>query len=850
VRGQCERSSGRIAFCDKEDCYRDSHERPECYAQRLAGVRSVRLPESMSSRRPRESIPPSAKDDKMKKFVCILLAAVSLLAGMSAVSLSRAVPVQGAEGALNWGANIAGLGMGGRNDGYHVHGTYGEHYRKNTSAEIAYLHSKGFDYHRVQFMWYRVQHDLYAGLDSTDLGYLDDVVTMVSDQGMQCSIVPFDYGWYYDVSEDTYYSIGTEQVPTAAFADLWTKLATHFKGKVWAYDLINEPRQMTGGFTAWFDASQAAINAIRAVDTTTPIIVPGYAWSSTWYWYQNGNDGLKNLVDPSNNLIFEGHQYFDGDTTGTYTTGDTITGYTGEPEDRAEPLLQPFVEWCRANNKVGLIGEMGTPGTDFWLSVLRPALDYLVECDDAIKYMQMQSCWTCNDQGYSWKDNYIMSVAPYGSPFGADNCNGAERAQTLLLAEYVGYTYTGTIPDQVDAFASSGTWTCPAGVTDVVILVVAGGGSGGYNYGGGGGAGGVLSVPSHVVTPSQEYSVVVGAGGASVSSAGPGNNGSNSSFDGVVAIGGGGGGGGGSSPGYNGRTGGSGGGGGLGSSGAAGSGTEGQGHDGASKGFVGAGGGGAGGRGLASAYGSSIGYSFGGGGKDYSAIFGTARGDGGFFGGGGGGAATSAPGYSPGGKGGGGDGSVGSSTAATGGTSNTGGGGGGSFGAATGASGAGGSGIVLIGYDVSSTNRAPVLNAIGDKSIDEGTTLTFTVAATDADGDTLTYSVSNLPAGAAFSPATRVFSWTPTDGQAGVYANVHFEVSDGSLADTEDITVTVGDEMQADVNGDGSVNSLDMIRVGQHWSETGASGWIPEDINEDGTVNVLDATLIGQHWTG
>jgi hypothetical protein len=41
-----------------------------------------------------------------------------------------------------------------------------------------------------------------------------------------------------------------------------------------------------------------------------------------------------------------------------------------------------------------------------------------------------------------------------------------------------------------------------------------------------------------------------------------------------------------------------------------------------------------------------------------------------------------------------------------------------------------------------------------------------------------------------------------------------------------------------------------MIRVGQHWNETGASGWIPEDINNDGTVNVLDATLIGQNWTG
>ncbi len=51
-----------------------------------------------------------------------------------------------------------------------------------------------------------------------------------------------------------------------------------------------------------------------------------------------------------------------------------------------------------------------------------------------------------------------------------------------------------------------------------------------------------------------------------------------------------------------------------------------------------------------------------------------------------------------------------------------------------------------------------------------------------------------------------------------------------------------------DVNSDGAVNVLDLIMVGQHWSETGAPGWIPEDINEDGTIDVLDNILIGQNW--
>ena len=43
-----------------------------------------------------------------------------------------------------------------------------------------------------------------------------------------------------------------------------------------------------------------------------------------------------------------------------------------------------------------------------------------------------------------------------------------------------------------------------------------------------------------------------------------------------------------------------------------------------------------------------------------------------------------------------------------------------------------------------------------------------------------------------------------------------------------------------DVNGDGFVNVLDMILVGQHFGETGAPGWIPEDVNRDGVINVRD----------
>ena len=92
---------------------------------------------------------------------------------------------------------------------------------------------------------------------------------------------------------------------------------------------------------------------------------------------------------------------------------------------------------------------------------------------------------------------------------------------------------------------------------------------------------------------------------------------------------------------------------------------------------------------------------------------------------------------------------------------------------------------------VSNVNRAPVLGAIGDRSVNEGASLSFALAATDEDGDTLTYSARSLPTGATFDGSTRTFSWTPGYTQSGTYSGVTFETSDGHDTDGEKITITV-----------------------------------------------------------
>ncbi len=85
---------------------------------------------------------------------------------------------------------------------------------------------------------------------------------------------------------------------------------------------------------------------------------------------------------------------------------------------------------------------------------------------------------------------------------------------------------------------------------------------------------------------------------------------------------------------------------------------------------------------------------------------------------------------------------------------------------------------------------APVMSPIGDRSVNEGDTLSFTVKAEDSDGDLLTYSASNMPSGTHLNSGTGFFTWTPEEGQSGTY-NVEFTVSDGKFTDSESITITV-----------------------------------------------------------
>jgi hypothetical protein len=80
------------------------------------------------------------------------------------------------------------------------------------------------------------------------------------------------------------------------------------------------------------------------------------------------------------------------------------------------------------------------------------------------------------------------------------------------------------------------------------------------------------------------------------------------------------------------------------------------------------------------------------------------------------------------------------------------------------------------------TNRAPLISGTPATSVEEGSDYSFTPTADDADGDSLSFSVENLPYWATFNSGTGRVSGTPDSNAAGTYSDLIIRVSDGQLS--------------------------------------------------------------------
>jgi hypothetical protein len=98
-------------------------------------------------------------------------------------------------------------------------------------------------------------------------------------------------------------------------------------------------------------------------------------------------------------------------------------------------------------------------------------------------------------------------------------------------------------------------------------------------------------------------------------------------------------------------------------------------------------------------------------------------------------------------------------------------------------------------YVITAANQAPVLDEIGPQAVVEGENLGFTISASDPDGVAPELIAEDVPLNATFDDngdGTGDFDFNPDYDQAGDYY-VRFIATDGSLADTGTVTITVSD---------------------------------------------------------
>ena len=306
--------------------------------------------------------------------------------------------------AQTWrGVNLAGAGYSSSK----LPGRYGYDYLYPKPAEVDYFTQAGMNTFRLSVLWERLQPALNGPLDTQELQRVQQFVSYAQGKGASTVLDIHNYGRYRGQE------VGSGTVPDAAFADLWSRLAQVFgKNEHVLFGLMNEPQQHSA--EAWKNSVQAAIDAIRSTGSHNPILVPGIGWDGAQSFATLNGPALGTLTDPANHLIYEVHEYFDTDASGTKPACIT--------QDQALARIRPFTEWLHAHNAHGFLGEFGVSRQPECVALLAPLLAYMHE------NANVWSGWTYWAAGPLW-GNYMFTLEPE---------HGTDRPQMQAIRPFLG----------------------------------------------------------------------------------------------------------------------------------------------------------------------------------------------------------------------------------------------------------------------------------------------------------------------------------------------------------------------------------------------------------------------------
>ncbi|MBA3773837.1 MAG: cellulase family glycosylhydrolase [Ramlibacter sp.] len=224
----------------------------------------------------------------------------------------------------------------------------------------------------------------------------------------------------------------------AHFVSIWQKLVTRLKDKpgLGGWGLMNEPHDLpaVGGTTGYGSPEdgtitptfhQAAINAIRAIDTATPIYVSFNNWDAAFSVANTTTNPGYPLTGA--NLIYEVHMYLDASSSGgnfDYDIEVAKNFSAGLVPDNvpigpltARDRLKFAVDWAAAQVppvKLALT-EVGMPVDDVrWQTMFKNAADYAYLNGCEIYTWMGGNHWPINDYAINHVPNWYQNktVAP------------------------------------------------------------------------------------------------------------------------------------------------------------------------------------------------------------------------------------------------------------------------------------------------------------------------------------------------------------------------------------------------------------------------------------------------------
>jgi hypothetical protein len=229
-------------------------------------------------------------------------------------------------------------------------GRYGSDYTYEDAGFYAFLAGRGIRLVRLAVSWERLQDRPSGPLVAAELARVRAAVGQAAAAGLRVVLDLHGYGDYALGGPDGVRRVplGSADLPTAALADLWARLAraTADLPAIVGYGLLNEPTKLAAkgrdAALIWERASQQAVRAIRGTGDRRQVLVSGYAQMSPADWGRLHPHAW--VDDPARRVTYETHDYFDQDNSGRYRAG-----YAEETARAATsaPLCQSLVPMIR-----------------------------------------------------------------------------------------------------------------------------------------------------------------------------------------------------------------------------------------------------------------------------------------------------------------------------------------------------------------------------------------------------------------------------------------------------------------------------------------------------------------------